>query len=30
MTLSSSDPLGLNRGITIEGNEVAHSLRHLA
>ena len=27
ITLSSSDPLGLNRGIVIEGNEVARSLR---
>ena len=27
LVLSSSDPLGLNHGITIEGNEVARSLR---
>lgn len=27
LVFSSSDPLGLNRGITIEGNEVARSLR---
>ncbi len=27
ITLSSSDPLSLNRGVTIEGNEVSRSLR---